>query len=145
MNKLLCSFPFLFQGCTILSSIISPKTLERSFFFLNKFIYFCLCWVFVAVCGLSLVVVGGGYSLLWWLLLLRSMGCRHTGSAVVARRLQSSGSVVVAHGLSCSAHVGSSRTSSFYCSNEARTHVPCIGRQILNHCITREALFASFK
>ena len=30
-------------------------------------------------------------------------------------------------------HVGSSRT-------RARTRVPCIGRQILNHCATREAL-----
>ena len=29
-------------------------------------------------------------------------------------------------------HVGSSQT-------RARTHVPCIGRQILNHCATREA------
>ena len=30
-------------------------------------------------------------------------------------------------------HVGSSKT-------RARTRVPCIGRQILNHCATREAL-----
>ena len=29
-------------------------------------------------------------------------------------------------------HVGSSQT-------RARTHVPCIGRQLLNHCTTREA------
>ena len=32
-------------------------------------------------------------------------------------------------------HVGSSQT-------RARTRVPCIGRQILNHCATREALQA---
>ena len=31
-------------------------------------------------------------------------------------------------------HVGSSQT-------RARTRVPCIGRQILNHCATREARF----
>ena len=31
-------------------------------------------------------------------------------------------------------HVGSSQT-------RARTHVPCIGRQILNHCATREARY----
>ena len=180
-----------------------------------------------------LVVASRGYSLLRcvgfslrWLLLLRSIGSRHTGSVVVARGLQSTSSVVVAHGLSCSAacgifldqglnlcalpwqvdsfffliylfiyfgcveswllhvgscgewgllfvavrglligvaslvaehgsrhmgfsscmrvqqlwltglvaprHVGSSRT-------RARTHVPCIGRWILNHCATREA------
>ena len=30
-------------------------------------------------------------------------------------------------------HVGSSQT-------RARTRVPCVGRQILNHCATREAL-----
>ena len=34
-------------------------------------------------------------------------------------------------GLVTPRHVGSSRTRS-------RTHVPCIGRQILNHCATRE-------
>ena len=54
--------------------------------FLNKFIYFWLCWLFVAACGLSLVAVSGGYSSLQctgfslqWFLLLRSMGCRHAG------------------------------------------------------------------
>ena len=35
-------------------------------------------------------------------------------------------------GLAAPRHVGSSRT-------RARTRVPCIGRQILNHCATREA------
>ena len=34
-------------------------------------------------------------------------------------------------------HVGSSQT-------RARTRVPCIGRQILNHCATREALLQFF-
>ena len=91
------------------------------------FIYFCLCWVFVSVRGLSLVVASGGHSSsrcaglsLSQPLLLRSTGSRHTGS------------VVVAHGPSCSAHVGSSQT-------RARTRVPCISRHILNHCTTREA------
>ena len=58
------------------------------------FTYLWLCWVFVAACGLSLVSVSGGYSLLrcvgfslWWLLLLRSTGSRHAGSVVVARGL----------------------------------------------------------
>ena len=68
-----------------------------------------------------------------------------------ARSLGAWASVVVAHGLQqlwlvgsraqaqqlwrtglvAPRHVGSSRT-------RARTHVPCIGRQILNHCTTRE-------
>ena len=50
------------------------------------FIYFWLCWVFVAAHGLSLVVVSGSYSLLLcvgfslqWLLLLRSTGSRCAG------------------------------------------------------------------
>ena len=50
------------------------------------FIYFGLHWVFVAVRGLSLVVVSKGYSSLWcvgfslrWLLLLWSTGSRHMG------------------------------------------------------------------
>ena len=51
-----------------------------------KFIYLWLHWVFVAVHGLSLAAASGGYSSLWctgfslwWLLLLQSMGSRHTG------------------------------------------------------------------
>ena len=50
------------------------------------FIYFWLCWVFVAEGGLSLVAVSGGYSSSWcmgfslrWLLLLRSTGSRRAG------------------------------------------------------------------
>ena len=37
-------------------------------------------------------------------------------------------------GLAAPRHVGSSQT-------RAQTRVPCISRQILNHCTTREALF----
>ena len=81
--------------------------------------------------GLSLVAASGGYSSsrcaglsLSRLLLLRSTG---SGCA---------GAVGVAHGPSCPAacgmwDVGSSQT-------RARTRVPCIGGQILNHCATRE-------
>ena len=90
-------------------------------FFLNLFIYFWLLWVFVAAHGPSLVAASGGYSSLWctgfssqWLLLLRSTGSRRAGfgscgaraSVVVALSLQCTGSVVVAHGLSCSAACG---------------------------------------
>ena len=72
-----------------------------SFFFFNLFIYFWLCWVFVSVRGLSPVVASGGHSSsrcaglsLSRPLLLRSTGSRRTGS------------VVVAHGLSCSMACG---------------------------------------
>ena len=70
-------------------------------FFLNLFIYFWLCWVFISVQGLSLVAASGGHSSLWCVsrslsrpLLLRSTGSRHAGS------------VVVAHGPCCSTACG---------------------------------------
>ena len=74
-----------------------------SFFFLIfiYFIYLWLCWVFVAVHGLSLVEARGGHSSsrcaglsLSWPLFLRSTGSRRAGS------------VIVAHGPSCSAACG---------------------------------------
>ena len=73
--------------------------------FLNLFIHlfnFWLHWVFAAARGLSLVAVGGGYSLLrgagfslWWLLLLQSTGFRRAGFSSCGTRA----SVVVARGL----------------------------------------------
>ena len=79
------------------STLFPYTTLFRSFLF----IYFWLCWVLVAVRGLSLVAASGGHSSLRCAglslsrpLLLRSTGSRHAGS------------VVVAHGLSCSAACG---------------------------------------
>ena len=96
------------------------------------FIYLWLCWVFVSVRGLSLVAASGGHSSSRCAglsrsrtLLLQSTGSRRAGS------------VVVAHGPSCSAACG-------IFPDQARTHVPCIGRQILNHCATREAQFIAF-
>ena len=70
-------------------------------FFIYLFIYFWLCWVFVFVQGLSLVVASGGQSSLRCagLSLSRPLLLRSTGS----RR---AGSVVVAHGPSCSAACG---------------------------------------
>ena len=71
------------------------------FFLLILFIYFWLCWVFVSVRGLSLVAASGGHSSprcaglsLSRPLLLQSTGSRRTGS------------VIVAHGPSCSAACG---------------------------------------
>ena len=77
------------------------------YYFIYLFIYFWLCWVFVAARGLSLVPATAGYSLsqcmvlsLRWPLPLQSTGSRLTGSVVVARRRQSAGPAVVVHGLS---------------------------------------------
>ena len=86
-------------------------------------------WGVLAALGLhccsafSRVVVSGGLSLLW-LLLLQSTGSRHAGSVTEALGPQSAGSLVVLHGLSCSAARGSfpDRGSSL---------CPCIGRWLL--------------
>ena len=103
------------------------------------FFYFWLSWVFVVVLGLSLVVAIGGYSLLRcagfslrWLLLLWSMGSRRVGfSSCSTRVVEHRPQQLWRTGLVALQHVGSSRT-------RARTHVPCIGRRILNHCATKE-------
>ena len=69
--------------------------------FIYLFIYLWLCWVFVSVLGLSPVVASGGHSSsrCTGLSLLRPLLLRSTGS----RR---AGSVIVAHGPSCSAACG---------------------------------------
>ena len=88
---------------------------------LLTFFFFWLRWVFIAAHGLSLVAVSKGYASLrcvgfslQWLLLLRSTGSRHAGFSSCGTRAQylrltgsrAQGSVVVAHGLSCSATCG---------------------------------------
>ena len=87
-----------------------------------------LCWVFVSVRGLSPVAASGGHSSsrCAGLSLLRPLLLRNTGS----RRAGSQQLWLT--GLVAPRHVGSSQS-------RARTRVPCIGRQILNHCATREA------
>ena len=71
------------------------------YYFKFLFFYFWLCWVFVSVRGLSLVAASGGHSSsrCAGLSLSRPLSLRSTGS----RR---AGSVVVAHGPSCSAACG---------------------------------------
>ena len=98
------------------------------FFFLIYFIiYLWLCWIFVSMRGTSLVVASGGHSSsrcaglsLSRPLLLWSTGSRRAGS------------VIVAHGPSCSAACG-------ILPDQGLNRVPCIGRQTLNHRATREA------
>ena len=104
----------------------------KFYFYYLFIIYFWLCWVFVSVRGLSLVVASGGHSSsrcvglsLSLPLLLWSTGSRRAGS------------VVVAHDPVAPRHVGSSQT-------RGRARVPCIGRQALNRCTTREARYCTF-
>ena len=81
----------------------------------------------------------------WWLLLLHSPGSRawglqwlwHVDSVIAAPRFQSTGSVVL-HKLSCSQECGNFWLRDWTC-------VSCIGRQILYHWATREALGVLFK
>ena len=51
-----------------MAEIVSDSSFFKIFIYL--FIYFWLCWVFVAACGLSLVVASRDYSLLWCQLLI---------------------------------------------------------------------------
>ena len=101
-----------------------------SFFFLiiYLFIYFWLHWVFIAVCSVSLVVENEGCSPVMVCGLLVAV-------AALARehRLWGTGSVDVAHGLSGPAACGIFLSRDLTC-------VPCIGRQVLNHCTTKEIL-----
>ena len=131
-----------------------------TFFFLKiDFIHFILFYLFIlAVLGLCCCAWASsscgerGYSslwcagfLLWWLVLLQSTGSRCTGFSSCGTRAQQlwlAGSRAQAQQLWCTGlvalrHVGSSCT-------RARTCVPCIGRRILNHCTTREALSLPF-
>ena len=118
-------------------------------FILFLFIYFWLCWVFVATRGLSLVAASGDYSSLQcacfslrWLLLLWSTGSRRAAGfsscGTQAQQLWLAGCRMQSQqlwhtGLVAPRHVGSSQTRD-------RTCVPCIGRRFLNHCATREVL-----
>ena len=69
--------------------------------FIFIYLFFWLCWVFVSVRGLSLIVASGGHSSSWCagLSLSRPLSLRSTGS-------RCAGSVIVAHGPSCSAACG---------------------------------------
>ena len=97
-------------------SLDTARKIDLFFLLLLFFLLFIwLCWVFIAVHGLSLAAESGGYSLvavrasqLWWLLLWWGMG-----------------SVVVAHGLRCSVACG-------IFPDQGQNQVPCIARWILN-------------
>ena len=96
---------FLLQICstyTLTLNLMPMKIHVEIFFkFIYLFIYFWLCWVFVSVQGLSLVAASGGHSSsrCAGLSLSRPLLLRSTGSRLA-------GSVVVAHGPSCSAACG---------------------------------------
>ena len=103
-NDLLCVFVAYSSSLLCITPLFEYTTsfFKNSFllyfFKIYLFIYFWLHWVFVAVHGLSLVAVSGGYSSLRCagfslpcLLLLWRAGCSAQASVVVARRLSSCG------------------------------------------------------
>ena len=86
--------------CLFLTQV-SFSSLFFKILFIYLFIYLWLCWVFISVRGLSLVAASGGHSSSRCAglspsrpLLLQSTGSRRAGS------------VIVAHGPSCSAACG---------------------------------------
>ena len=119
-----------------LGEVVQRVCVQFFFFFFN---YFWLCWISVAPwcfssCseqGAPLWLRYAGSS--WWLLLSWSTGpgARELGSC--GSRAPSSGSAVVAHGLSCPAACGSSQT-------KHQAHVSCAGRQSLYPWATTETM-----
>ena len=94
--------PFTFKVMITLSVPITIFLIVLGLFVCFLIYFFLwLCWIFVSVRGLSLVVASGGHSSSQCagLSLLRPLLLRSTGS----RR---AGSVIVAHGPSCSAACG---------------------------------------
>ena len=103
-----CQRVFPVMELKALSESLQSLPEPQFFFFLfinlfHLFIYFWLCWVFIAARRLSLVVENGGYSSLRcagfslrWLLLLWSTGSRCAGFSSCGTWA----SVVMAHGLS---------------------------------------------
>ena len=73
---------FLLSYTTLLGVSPSPNFFFFQFYFFKMFIYFWLCWAFIATRGLSLVAVSGAYSLV-----------------VVLGLLTAVASLVVEHGL----------------------------------------------
>ena len=131
---LYCIWPFPRMSITYVLYFFSHPYLWSFFFFylINLLIYFWLCWVFVSVRGLSVVVASGGHSSSRWAGLSLSWPLLLGAQAPDAQAQQ-----LWLMGLVAPRHVGSSQT-------RARTRFPCIDRQILNHWATREALYDLF-
>ena len=133
-------------------SVISGHTLdgngiisEHFFFFLNEFASFFFLILFIYL----FIIFGcvGSSPLCEGFLQLRRVGATlHRGARVShcrglsrcgAQAPDAQAQQLWLTGPVAPWHVGSSQT-------RARTRVPCIGRQILNHCATREAPQSTF-
>ena len=115
--------------------IISREKLGKqiTFYFIMLFKkLFIFIYLFLAVLGLRFLCEG--FLQLW------QVGASHYRglSCCGAQAPDAQAQYLWLTGRVAPRHVGSSQT-------RARTRVPCIGRQILNHCTTREALIMLFK
>ena len=104
---------------------LAPSCIATLFIYL--FIYFWLCWVFGSCEGFLQLRQAGAT-------LHRSARAFHYRgpSRCGAQAPDAQAQQLWLTGPAAPRHVGSSQT-------RARTRVPCISRQILNHCATREA------
>ena len=105
-------------------------------FFLIYFIFGCMGSSLL--CGLSLLAVHGLLIAVASLFAEHRL-CRYSGfrsCSTWARELQLPGSGAQAQWLWCTGLVAPQRLGSSQISD--RTHVPCISKQILTHCTTRE-------
>ena len=123
---MLCTFFLIYSGLFSSNLTASHLWLDTQHLPFKTLFIFWLSWV-SAECGLSLAAVGEGYLhgvsfSLWWLLLLQVWGSRASGL--------STWSVALWHG-------GPSWTRD-------QTHVPCIGRWVLNHCTTSKVPTLTF-
>ena len=127
---------FVYQNiCLSISMLIA----FFPFFFLTIHLFSFRCVGSSLLCaGFSLVAASGGYSLLqcadFFCCGARALGAWAQQLCLAGSRAQTQ--QLGRTGLVAPQHVGSSRT-------RAQTRVPCIGRRILNHCATREALPSS--
>ena len=134
-SLILCHLTQILKSLAI---YISKDSFSPHDSFLCICLYFCLCRVFVAARGLSLVAASRDYSSVGYtgfslqrLLLLQSTGARVWASVVAAEGFNSCGLVAPWH-------VGSSW-------NRDQTCVSCISRRIHNHWTTKEFLHLILK
>ena len=104
------------------------------FFFFKKFTFFYLfIYLFMTVLSLRFCARAFASCGKWGPLFIAVRGPLTIAASLVAgHRLQTRRLSSWLTGLVAPRHAGSSQT-------RARTRVPCIGRQTLNHCATREA------
>ena len=130
LNLLICEWGFF--NCTF------------SFFFIANFFFFFSTFIFIYLFIFGCVgssFLCEGFLQLWQAGVTLHRGaraCHYRGlSCCGAQAPDAQAQQLWLTGLAAPQHVGSSQT-------RARTRVPCIGRQILNHCATREALYFFF-